>query len=391
MLMGLCAGLIGSLAFLKKRSLVGEALSHATYPGVILGLVCANLYFPAAVGPAILIGAFCSGLLALYCLGKWEEKWKISSDAALCLCLSLFFGIGILLMSGLQASHPIWFQTIQIYLFGQAATMQDHHIVLYAGLSLGVIAAISLLFVRIKILYFDRNFAYAIGLAPRVLDNTISFLLTLAIVIGMRSVGVVLMSAMIIAPAVAARQWTRSLHFFLVMSACFGLSSCFLGVLASIKVGSAVFPLPTGPMIVIVAVSLSLISLLIAPDRGLFPRLIRIVRFRLLCQQENVLKALYKRQHVHSNLYILWRMRMKKWVEKGELTQTGQEEAEKLIRLHRLWEVYLVHMGQQADRVHPSAEEMEHILTPEIEAELSKLLNHPAYDPHRQPIPGGAL
>lgn len=227
------------------------------------------------------------------------------------------------------------------------------------------------------------------------MEGLLYFLLALSIVMGMRSVGIVLISAMLIAPAAAARQWVESLGRFFSLSAFFGIASGFLGNAFSIWIPQWVnqpeLSLPTGPMIVLSATSLVLFSLIFAPKKGFLIRKLRLTRFRMRCAQENILKSLYKGRGVQGNhRWLLWRMRAKGWIKENQLTSRGRERAQRLVRLHRLWEVYLVHMGQGLDRVHHSAEEMEHILTPEIEKELERLLSNPKKDPHHQPIPRGS-
>lgn len=381
MLMCFSAGIIGCLAFLQKRSLVGEALSHATYPGVVLSVVFAALFLPFSEDGAalsILIGAFISGILGLAVIGHMEKKLKISSDAALCFVLAIFFGIGVLIASRLQVTHALWFRQIQIFLFGQAATMVDAHIYLYAALALVVSATIFFLFRYLEILYFDPGFAGSVGLKTALVNGVVYFLLVLAIVIGMRSVGVVLMSGMLIAPPVAARAWTKKLASFFLVSAFFGVLAGFLGNVLSVKIplwaNQPKLPLPTGPMIILSAAAIALLSLLFSPSKGYVTRKLRILRFRIRCREENILKALYEGDKYTASRLQLRRMYWKGWLEDGKLTQKGRAEAEKLVRLHRLWEVYLIYMGQGAERVHHSAEAMEHILTPEVEKELNDLL-----------------
>lgn len=209
----------------------------------------------------------------------------------------------------------------------------------------------------------------------------------------MRSVGVVLMSAMLIAPPSSARQWTTNLASFLVVAGLFGMLSGFFGNAFSIWIPKWMdepqLSLPTGPMIVLSATFLCLISLLFAPRHGFFIRRIRVAAFRLRSSQENILKALYEKKKVYIPFWQGCLMRFKGWIKNSTLTPLGHVQAEKLIRLHRLWEVYLVHMGQERAVVHHSAEEMEHILTPEIEQQLQYLLRHPKEDPHHRPIPRG--
>ncbi|NGX59068.1 MAG: Manganese transport system membrane protein MntB [Chlamydiae bacterium] len=392
MLMCFSSGVIGCFLFLQKRSLVGEALSHASYPGVVLGVIVASLFAPGASAFAILLGAFLAGLLGLYAIDRMEKRLGISSDAALCLVLSLFFGVGVCIVSALQVTHALWFRQIQIFLFGQAATMVDAHILMYGGLTLVITLSVILLFRFFEILHFDPEFAKTVGMPTKLIRAILNLLLMVAIVVGMRSVGVILMSAMLIAPAAAARQWTRNLASFLILAGIFGMLSGFFGNALSVWIptwsGQPHLSLPTGPMIVLSSTAICLFSLFFAPERGFIPRSIRISRFQLLCHQENLLKALYKGQSIDTPPYFMWRMRMKGWIKDKKLTETGFAEGEKLVRLHRLWEVYLVHLGQESDRVHHSAEEMEHVLTPEIEKQLESLLDNPELDPHEQPIPG---
>ena len=394
MLMCFSAGIIGCLAFLQKRSLVGEALSHATYPGVVISVVFAALFFPFSEDGAaftILVGALLSGLLGQLAINQLEKRFKISSDSALCMVLSIFFGVGVLVASRLQVTHALWFRQSQVFLFGQAATMVDSHIYFYGAFALAVVFTISMLFRYVEILYFDPDFAKAVGMKTSFIHGVIHILLVIAIVVGMRSVGVVLMSGMLIAPAIAARSWTTKFSSFLICAALMGMVSGFIGNALSIWIprwaGQPNLPLATGPMIILSATAICFFSLLFAPQKGYVTKLLRITRFRGRCKEENMLKALYKGDKYSANGSTIWQLKMKGLVENGELTQKGKDEAEKLIRLHRLWEVYLVYMGQGIERVHASAEEMEHILTPEIEKQLLYLLDHPEFDPHSKPIP----
>ncbi|NGX38946.1 MAG: Manganese transport system membrane protein MntB [Chlamydiae bacterium] len=379
------SGLIGCLVFLQKRSLVGEALSHAAYPGVVLSAFFAAFLLPSSEGGGaalILLGAFVFGMLGLLSIDALEKKLKISSDAALCFVLSIFFGVGVLVASRMQTIFPLGFRKIQIFLFGQAATMLDHHVILYGFLALLGLAVVVVLFRSLETLYFDPHFAKVVGVKTGKIHLVTYLLLVLAIVIGMRSVGVVLMSAMFIAPPAAARQWTRRLGPFFVVSSLFGLASGFLGNVLSYEIpgwmGQPRLSLPTGPMIVLSATFFTLFSLFFAPERGMVTRMIRAAQFRRRCAWENILKALCENKPIGTTAHHIRQMQRKGWVNvtDGELslTEEGKERGEKLVRLHRLWEAYLIFMGQERERVHYSAEEMEHILTPEVEKELAGLL-----------------
>jgi manganese/zinc/iron transport system permease protein len=298
-----------------------------------------------------------------------------------------------------------------MFLYGQVATMTQPHIWMYTGLTLIVIAIIVFCYRLIVLVLFDKGFSKVLHVPVRLVETTLFFLLVLAIVIGIRSVGVVLMSGMLIAPSVAARQWSDQLSKIFVLSAVFGVVSGFLGNYLSLEIPLWFeverFSLPTGPMILLSAIFFALFSLFFSPKRGVVLRLLRIAKFRLKCKEENLLKLLWKLQtekglsrkelqeksglsHMYT-VFILWYLKRQGWLQrtcsKYDLTNDGIQRAARVVRLHRLWEAYLVYLGQGVEKVHRSAEEMEHIITPETEAELTDLLNDPKQDPHLQPIP----
>ena len=393
-LMCLSASLVGVLVYIRRRSLVGEALSHATYPGIILG---------ASLGASFtLIGACITAFLGLYGIHYLQKKQKLSSDAALCAILTSFLGLGVLLASHLQFVNPMLYQRLQVFLYGQSATMVASDLTLYALLAAGVILFVSLLFHHIKAVNFDPQFATSCGIRTQGIDVLTLILLAIAVVIGLRSVGIVLMSGMLIAPAIAARRLTHKLSAMLIWAGLIGMGCGFGGVVLSV---SMPLKLPTGPTIVLLASAVSLLALFFAPEQGLIIRFFRILRFRRSCMSENYLKHLWKypgqslqemgKTTSAKNLKLwlaLSRLKFQGWCVKKdgayELTFDGKRRAQRIVRLHRLWEVYLTsQLGIGADKVHRSAEDMEHILTPELEKRLTQLLRNPKKDPHAQPIP----
>ncbi|MCC5832249.1 MAG: metal ABC transporter permease [Chlamydiales bacterium] len=407
MLMSLTASLVGVIVFVRKRSLLGEALSHAAYPGVTAAVVCAGVFsFDENFSFLILIGAAFSSLLGFFLIDFLVKRLRVPDDASLCFVLAFFFGIGITIASWAQNRYTNYFRLIQTYLYGQAATMTDIHILIYGGLVVLVATSLLLVYKEILALSFDRSFAEASGMATKPIRILFIFLLVSAVVIGIRSVGVVLMSAMLIAPAAAARQFTNRLSRMFLLSGLFGLVSGYFGTYLSVKIPSV----PTGPMIVLVAGVIALYALLFAPERGLLIRYWRALRFRTLQMQENLLKLLWRMSRQGEETLIveaialgqgysvfrirllLIRLRLRGWVKKSgpnyQLTVQGIKRGGQIVRLHRLWEAYLVNaLGLGVERVHKSAEEMEHILTPELERKLTKLLDDPKHDPHQQPIP----
>ena len=248
---------------------------------VILGAILAASMVDGYTDPLSLSvlsvsGAFLFALLGYYLIHVLEVRWRIRTDSALCFVLSLFFGIGILLASYVQFSNSSIYKQSLSYLYGQAATMNDKHVALYGVLSFVVAGMIFAFYKEIKVLTFDRDYAHAIGLRVHLVDMAVLIFLSLSIVVGIRSVGVVLMSAMLIAPAAAARQYTHRLSYMLLLAGTFGVISGFLGNFFSIELStylSRLYPserlsLPTGPMIVMVASIICVVSLLLLPKGG---------------------------------------------------------------------------------------------------------------------------
>jgi manganese/zinc/iron transport system permease protein len=226
---------------------------------------------------------------------------------------------------------------------------------------------------------------------------------------------------MLIAPAASARQFSNKFSTICLLSILFGVISAGLGTILSNEsslylkkhFADSRLTLPTGPLIVLIASFICLLSLLFSPKRGAMFRLFRIFKFREICLEENLLKAFYRHGEElplsSDDLYGLFQvyhfrilLKLKKLVREGWiqeqpsgkylLTQDGIHRARKIVRLHRLWELYLVeYVGVGAEKVHSSAEEMEHVLTPELEKELDALLKQPKYDPHHKPIPSGEI
>lgn len=417
MLMCLASAVIGVVVFLRKRSLLGEALSHAAYPGVVLSaIVCSWLFSLNSEAPVFVIlgGAFVFSLMGLLLIDVLEKKGRVTSDAALCFVIAFFFGFGVLVASRIQFTHALWYKTVQIFLYGQAATMVSTHMFIYGLFAVAVCVVVALFFYPLRILLFDRDFASSMGVKRGWIEVLLSVLLVSAIVIGIRSVGVVLMAGMLILPAIAARQLTHQLSHLFVCAAGIGAASGFFGNYFSLQIPLWIqarfrgdgFSLPTGPMILLSAALLCVLCLVGAPKRGLLARAVRIIRFKEQCAEENVLKFLWRSERdcgakevsaalgfssIRARL-ALFRLCRQGWVickDRGVrgLSKDGALRAARIVRLHRLWEVYLVFLGQGVEKVHRSAEEMEHIINPELEEKLSELLGNPKRDPHAQPIP----
>lgn len=421
--MGIAAALIGTLISLRRQALAGEMLSHAAYPGIILAALIAGLFDIGRGDDTTMtmltsICAFITSCFGLLFIRFLQHKAHIANDAALCFVLATFFGIGVAIASQVQIAFGSQYRHALIYLYGQAATMTDLHVAIYALLALACSIWIFIYYHQLLGATFDPLFAAAAIKRVHIAESGLFFLLLLTVILSTRSLGVVLMSGMLIAPTIAARQWTNHLHTLLLLSAFIGAASGWIGnylssewSIANRLPGQVGWMLPTGPMVVLVAFFACVLSLLLAPRRGLLGRLIRLKIFHHRCREENILKTLWRKEQkdcgssfsldqiaswqplskkkLRFSLFILQVKKLVSRQAKGyTLTSKGKQRAAHIIRLHRLWELYLVKMmGMGVERVHCSAEEMEHILSPELERELSLALNNPQSDPHAQPIP----
>lgn len=367
--MAISASMIGVLAFVRRRSLIGEALSHAAYPGVVCGAAIADV--------CIVPGAFLTALLGIGAV-RWLEK-RTTSDAALCVILSSFLGIGVTIASVLQVLDPMAYRRSLTYLYGQAATMTDNHMILYASFALVMTLYVTINYRYLQLSHFDRPFAKVLGIKLKGIEAIQIILLALAIVMGIRSVGVVLMAGMLVAPAIAAREWTNKLSHMLILAPLFGGLSALLGAYFATN-------LPTGPVILLIAAALAFLSMF----KSALLRFLRKVRFRWQCHLENGLKLVWKYGPADLGRITSHRLVQCGYLTRrgGPLTVDGMRKAQQIVRLHRLWEVYLsTCLGASSEKVHRSAEEMEHILTPELEIKLLELMGNPTLDPHQQPIP----
>ncbi len=291
--LGVVSGALGSYAVLRKQSLLGDAISHATLPGVALAFLLTQSKAPLV----LVIGAAISGWIATLLVIGIVNNTRIKEDSALGLVLSVFFSVGMVLLTVIQKMPTARQSGLDTFLFGQAAALLERDVITMASLG-GVTIIIMLFFWKeFKLLCFDSAFGASLGFPMAVLDVLLVTLLVVAIVVGLQTVGVVLMSAMVVAPAVAARQWTNRLGGMVVLSALFG---AIAGVSGTVISSSAV-QIPTGPTIVLSISVIVVLSITFAPNRGLVWNWILNQRERRKLQIEVVLNDLYTLASQHAD------------------------------------------------------------------------------------------
>lgn len=261
MLLGIVAGVLGAFAVLRRQALLGDTLSHAALPGICIAFMLTG----SRASLVLLVGAGLAGWIGTMIFLRTIKATKLSEDTMLGVVLSVFFGIGILLLTFIQQQNNANQAGLDKYLFGQAASLIGRDVRMFAVLGVGALAAVYLFYKEFKLLSFDPEFAASLGLPVRRLDIMLTSLLVVAVMIGLQTVGVVLMAAMIIGPGTAARQWTDRLRTMLVLSGIFGGIAGVTGAVISVQASR----LPTGPMIILSLTVIVFTSLLFAPRHGL--------------------------------------------------------------------------------------------------------------------------
>ena len=275
-LLGLISGVLGSFAVLRRQSLLGDGVSHAALPGVVMAFVLSG----SKNTEVLLMGALISGLLATLFIVSIVRHTRVKFDSALALVMSVFFGLGLVLLTYVQKIPNSNQAGLKRFIFGQASTLLQRDIILMVICGLILFTLVLLFWKEFKLFTFDSDFAQSIGFSPKKLNLLLSFMIVLAIIIGLQTVGVILMSAMLITPAVAARQWTNKLWVMVMLSALFGAASGIAGTAAS----SLVPKLPTGPAIVVCVSAIVIISILFAPGRGVLHRVYQRRKNKVLYQ-----------------------------------------------------------------------------------------------------------
>ena len=386
-LLGATSGTLGAFAVLRRRSLLGDALAHAALPGVAL----AFLWTQSKALPVLLLGATASGVLGVLVIEVIVNHTRIKADAALGIVLSVFFGIGIVLLTHIQQSAVGNQSGLDKFLFGQAASIVRADLYAMCAVSALVLLGVCAFYKEFKGLIFDADFLGALGFSPRLIDLLLMGSIVLSVMVGLQAVGVILIAAMLITPAAAARFWTDRLHVMVVASGILG------AVCGAFGVGiSALAPrIPTGPVMVLVATAAFLLSALLAPKRGVLARWARRRANALRENRQHFLRAYVALQDGEAIALsaladelqlpqsrvqrLAKRLSRDGWigVHNGacSLTERGKKEAAFVVKSHRLWEYYLVYGAiLETDHVDRPADEVEHILTPEMIEQLETLL-----------------
>ncbi len=405
-LLGVCAGVVGAFMVLRKRALVGDVIGHSALPGIGLAFLIVEWFAPGSGRsvPGLMCGALVTGLLGALSVLFMERSQRIKPDAALALVLSLFYGAGIVLLSIAQKVPSAGTAGLSSYLSGKGALLASD-VLTFGVASVVVLALTTLFFKELLLTCFDSEYATAGGWPVKTLDALLILLVAVVTVLGMQSVGLILVVALLLTPASTARFWTDDVRRVVQLSAVFGGVSAILGVLIS-----AGYSLPTGAMIVLAGVSLFVFSLIFGTHRGLLNRWGQSRQLKDRILRDDILRAIYeiieldgraplsqtdtplkftptevlerhswsmKQQRVLLRVLVREGMILHDGADLWWLTPAGLEQARKTVRLHRLWEIYLLESANAAEgHVDLHADVSEHFLDPEMLAELERKLAH---------------
>ena len=260
-LLGLASGIAGTFAVLRKESLIGDGLSHAALPGVVIAFLLTGIKDIEV----LIIGAALSSITAAWLITITVENSKIKFDGALATILSAFFGLGMVLLTYLQSLNNAGQAGLSKFIFGQAATILARDVYITSAAALIIIVLTALFWKELKLISFDVEYAKTLQIPVTFTLILYRALLIMTIIIGIQSVGAILISSLLIAPAVGARQWTNKLGTMCILAGFFGMLSAMGGTIWS----TSVQKLPTGPAIIVILSVIVLLSLIFAPNRGM--------------------------------------------------------------------------------------------------------------------------
>ncbi len=391
--LGIAAGVVGVFALLRKRALMADALSHATLPGVALAFLAAvALGFTGRSLPVLLLGGAITGVLGVLSVQLLLRITRLREDAAIGIVLSVFFGLGVVLLSIVQNTASGNAAGLNHFIYGQTAAMRPSDAALMGAIALASILLAALFLKEFALVCFNDAFAKVDGWPVSVIDLMMMALVVVVVVSGLQAVGLILVIAMLILPPVAARFWTERLWLLVVLAGLLGGLSGYLG--ASI---SALLPRkPAGAVIVLTSGVVFALSMFLAPKRGVLATSLRRAALRIRIAREHLLEAAHDHNGSLSRADLLAFANLRRWpawfrpviltsarirglasTSNGAvtLTQRGAAAGARVARNHRLWEEYLVRYADVApSHVDWSVDQVEHVLSERLIAELERAL-----------------
>ena len=395
-MVGITCGVLGAFIVLRNMSLIGDALAHAILPGIFIAFLIVGY---STIG--FFIGSVVAGIATAFAITWIQQYVSTKNDAAIGIVFTSMFAIGVMGIS--KISQRGVHLDLQDFLFGDVLGISNMDIWLTFGVMILVVCSIILFYKYFFITTFQETIAKTMGINIKLIHYFLMFLLSFAVVSALRSVGVILVVAMLITPAATALLIAVRLKNVLIISATIGFVSANIGLILAI-----VFDTNPGPAMAVTVTAIYLLVVILSPRKGLLFKQFRKIKTRNNIEQEDILKHAIKKgprwqlevQDIATKLGLSAskiKSHFSKLARRDLLTKSGNslvlseagiQQANKLVRAHRLWESYLVDkIGLNEDEIHEEAEIFEHQLTNSIIDEVDKSLGYPETDPHGSPIP----
>lgn len=394
-IVGLMCGALGCFIVLRNMALIGDALSHAILPGIVISFMIVGY---STIG--FFLGSVVAGLLTAFAITWIQRNVNTKNDAAIGIVFTAMFALGVLGISEInsQGVHL----DLKDFLFGSILGVGNEDLYLITGIGIYVLLSIAIFYRYLFVTTFQPVIAETMGISVKMIHYFLMLMLSFVVVASLKAVGVILVVAMLITPASTALLLSDKLKSVIIIASLLGLLSAVLGLIFSIHLDTT-----PGPAMTVVATLMYFLTVLFAPKKGLLFKSIRSRNLSRKIRFEDTLKQAlkldqkgnltyaelqnrlgYTSQVLKKNLQLLLKDGLVQTSPKLILTKLGQKEANKLVRAHRLWETYLVNqIGLSAEQIHEDAEKYEHLLTEEILEKLDKKLDFPDFDPHGSPIP----
>jgi ABC-type Mn2+/Zn2+ transport system permease subunit/Mn-dependent DtxR family transcriptional regulator len=396
-MVGVMCGILGCFIVLRNMSLIGDALSHAVLPGVVIAFVLVGY---SAFG--FFVGSVVAGLLSAIAITWIQQNVRTKNDAAIGIVFTAMFSIGVMGISWLSHKQGVHLD-LKDFLFGNVLGVGDQDLWLTAAVTLTVVSSVIIFYRYLFVTTFQSVIAKTMGINVQMVHYLLMLMLSFAVVASLQTVGVILVVAMLITPASTALLLSDRLQKVLIIAALIGASTAVLGFFVAVVMDTT-----PGPAMTVLATLFYLIAVLFSPRKGLFFKYLRKRKLKVRIQMEDILKQSLKlyennnlsfdnlKNNIGFDLNIL--KNHLKTLENGGfihqkngnlmLTTEGVSIATRLVRAHRLWESYLAtNVGLTGEQVHDDAEHFEHILTDDLLDEIDEKLGFPELDPHGEPIP----
>jgi len=393
-IVGIICGLLGVFIVLRNMSLIGDALAHAVLPGVVLAFVIFN--HPLS----IFFGAIVAGLLSSFLITWIQDHVKTKNDAAIGIVFITMFSIGVIMISAFSQRGGVHID-LKDFLFGSVLGVSDDDLMMSVIILVIVVFSVIFGYRYLFLTTFQSSIARVMGISVNFVHYFLMLLLSFAVVASLRTVGVILVVAMLITPASTALLLSDNLRKVLALSALLGMLAAIAGLIISI-----IYDTTPGPAMAVVSAVIYGLTVIFAPRKGKLATYLHSRRLQAKILREDIIKHILKSggtstvekaaeklgQRVARIAKQVQRLQQDQLLhmQSGQMTLqlAGEDRASELVRAHRLWETYLVDkVGLSSDQIHLEAEDQEHHLTPEMLDEVDELLGYPSTDPHGSPIP----